>query len=98
MHVHPAYGLAKSGDRDRAIAIRRQLETEGRERYTSHYHLALISAGLGDRAAVFNWLERPYNGRSSLGLDCVPAGGAGIQRRAAGAGDPASARTRKSLA
>jgi hypothetical protein len=64
MRAHLAYGLAISGDRDRAIAIRHELEAEGQERYTSPYHLALIASGLGDRAAVINWLERAYDDRS----------------------------------
>jgi TolB-like protein/DNA-binding winged helix-turn-helix (wHTH) protein/tetratricopeptide (TPR) repeat protein len=64
MRAHLAYGLATSGDREHAMAIQRELETEGRERYTSPYHLALIAAGLGDREAMIRALERALADRS----------------------------------
>jgi len=64
MRAHLAYGFAVAGERERAIAIRRELETEGRERYTSPYHLALIAVGLGDRSAAVQWLERGAADRS----------------------------------
>jgi len=64
MRAHLAYGLATAGDRDRALAIQHELEAEGRQRYVSPYHLALIASGLGDRAAAVNWLEHVYDDRS----------------------------------
>jgi TolB-like protein/DNA-binding winged helix-turn-helix (wHTH) protein/Tfp pilus assembly protein PilF len=64
MRAHLAFGLATSGDRGRAVAIQRELEAEGRERYASPYHQALIAAGLGDRAAVIQWLQRAFTDRS----------------------------------
>ena len=64
MRAHLAYGLAASGERERAMAIQRELETEGRERYTSPYHLALIAAGIGDRDAMMRALERAFADRS----------------------------------
>jgi TolB-like protein/DNA-binding winged helix-turn-helix (wHTH) protein/Tfp pilus assembly protein PilF len=64
MRAHLAYGLALAGDRDRAQAIRRELEAEGRERYAPPYHFALIAAGLGDRSAVVEWLQRAFADRS----------------------------------
>ncbi len=64
MRAHLAYGLATSGDRERALAIQHELEVEGRERYASPYHVALIAAGLGDREAMMQALERVYADRS----------------------------------
>jgi tetratricopeptide (TPR) repeat protein len=64
MRAHLAYGLATSGDREHALAIQHELEAEGRERYASPYHLALIAAGLGDRDAMMRALERAFTDRS----------------------------------
>jgi len=64
MRAHLAYGYATSGDRARADAIRRELESEGRERYASPYHAALIEAGLGNRDAMLKALERAFLDRS----------------------------------
>jgi len=64
MRAHLAYGYATSGDRARAEAIQRELENEGRERYASPYHTALIAAGLGDREAMMQALERALLDRS----------------------------------
>jgi tetratricopeptide (TPR) repeat protein len=64
MRAHLAYGLATSGDHEGAMAIRRELEAEGRGRYTSPYHLALIAAGLGDRPTMMHALERAFADRS----------------------------------
>jgi len=64
MRAHLAFGLATSGDRERALAIQHELEVEGRERYASPYHVALIAAGLGDREAMMQALERVYADRS----------------------------------
>jgi TolB-like protein/DNA-binding winged helix-turn-helix (wHTH) protein/Tfp pilus assembly protein PilF len=64
MRAHLAYGLAEAGQRERALAIQKELEVEGRERYASPYHDALIATGLGDRQAMFQALERAYTDRS----------------------------------
>lgn len=64
MRAHLAYGLAMAGERAAALAIRRDLEAEGRERYASPYHAALVAAGLGDRAAMMQALERAFADRS----------------------------------
>lgn len=64
MRAHLAYGLAKAGYRDRARATQQELEAEGKERYASPYHLALVAAGLADRDVVVSWLERAYADRS----------------------------------
>ena len=64
MRAHLAYGLALAGDLDHARAIQEELEIEGRERYASPYHFALMAAGFGDRAKVIAWLERAFADRS----------------------------------
>jgi TolB-like protein/DNA-binding winged helix-turn-helix (wHTH) protein len=64
MRAHLAYGLANSGDRARALSIQRELEAEGRERYVSPYHFALIAVGLGDTDQMMVWLQRAYDDRS----------------------------------
>jgi TolB-like protein/DNA-binding winged helix-turn-helix (wHTH) protein/tetratricopeptide (TPR) repeat protein len=64
MRAHLAYGLATSGDREHALAIQRELEVEGRGRYASPYHFALIAAGLGDRDAMMRALDRVFADRS----------------------------------
>ena len=64
MRAHMAYGLAKAGNRDRAVALQRELESESRERYQSPYHQALISVGLGDREGMMRALERALADRS----------------------------------
>jgi TolB-like protein/DNA-binding winged helix-turn-helix (wHTH) protein/Tfp pilus assembly protein PilF len=64
MRAHLAYGLATSGDRERALAIQHELEAEGRERYASPYHFALMAAGLGDQAGMMRALERAFADRS----------------------------------
>ena len=64
MRAHLAYGYATSGDRARAEVIQRELEKEGRERYASPYHAALIAAGLEDREAMMRALERALLDRS----------------------------------
>jgi TolB-like protein/DNA-binding winged helix-turn-helix (wHTH) protein/Tfp pilus assembly protein PilF len=64
MRAHLAYGLARAGERDRATAIQRELDAEGRERYASPYHSALIAVGLDDRGAMIRALERAFTDRS----------------------------------
>jgi TolB-like protein/DNA-binding winged helix-turn-helix (wHTH) protein/Flp pilus assembly protein TadD len=64
LRAHLAYGLAMAGNAERARAIQEDLELEGRERYASPYHFALIAAGLKDRAGVTRWLERTFADRS----------------------------------
>jgi TolB-like protein/DNA-binding winged helix-turn-helix (wHTH) protein/tetratricopeptide (TPR) repeat protein len=64
MRAHLAYGLATSGDREGALAIQRELEADGRQRYASPYHLALIAAGLGDQDGMMRSLERALSDRS----------------------------------
>jgi len=64
MRAHLAYGLAKAGNRERAMNIRRELETESRERYQPPYHQALIALGLGDQDGMAQALTRAFADRS----------------------------------
>ena len=64
MRAHLAYGYATAGDRAQAESIRRELDVESRDHYTSPYHGALIAAGLGERDAMMASLERAFADRS----------------------------------
>jgi len=64
MRAHLAFGYATSGDRAKADSIRQELTNEGRGRYASPYHEALISVGLGDRQRAMDALERAFGDRS----------------------------------
>ena len=57
------YVLAKDGRVVEARALLATLETVSRQRYMPPYTFALIHAGLGDREAAFEWLERAYDAR-----------------------------------
>ena len=64
MRAHLGYAYARTGDRTRAEAIAKQLESEGPSRYVAPYHLALIAAGLGDTPRAARWLDRAFRDRS----------------------------------
>jgi tetratricopeptide (TPR) repeat protein len=57
------YILAKSGRAAEAREVLRQLDARSRERYVPPYATALIHAGLGERDAVFKWLDKAYSTR-----------------------------------
>jgi TolB-like protein/DNA-binding winged helix-turn-helix (wHTH) protein/Flp pilus assembly protein TadD len=57
------YILARNGRAGEAREVLRTLETETGERYVPPYAMALVHAGLGDREAVFAWLEKAYAAR-----------------------------------
>ena len=58
-----AYVLAKTGRADDAGAMLQTLETVSKTIYVPPYAMALISAGLEQRDAVFVWLERAFDAR-----------------------------------
>jgi TolB-like protein/DNA-binding winged helix-turn-helix (wHTH) protein/Flp pilus assembly protein TadD len=55
--------LAKLGRVAEARDLLRTLEAVSREHYVPPYALALVHAGLGEREAVFEWLDRAYEAR-----------------------------------
>ena len=54
------YLLAKAGRVAEARQVLRKLEADSRERYVPPYAIALVHAGLNDRDAVFEWLDKAY--------------------------------------
>ncbi len=57
------YALARSGRRDEAEDIIRTFKNTAREKFAPPYNIALVYAGLGDREAVWEWLNRAYEAR-----------------------------------
>jgi Flp pilus assembly protein TadD len=55
--------LAKAGRTQEAREVLNALETVSRQRYVPPYAMALVHAGLGDRDAVFEWLDKAYTAR-----------------------------------
>jgi TolB-like protein/DNA-binding winged helix-turn-helix (wHTH) protein/Flp pilus assembly protein TadD len=60
---HRGYVLAKANRTEEAREILNTLEAVSRERYVPPYALALVHAGLGEREATFEWLDRAYEAR-----------------------------------
>jgi TolB-like protein/DNA-binding winged helix-turn-helix (wHTH) protein len=54
------YLLAKAGRADEAREVLNALRTAAQRRYIPPYAFALIHAGLGEKDAVFEWLDRAY--------------------------------------
>lgn len=54
------YVHARAGRPDKAREVLTTLETLSRQRYVPPYALALVHAGLGERDAVFEWLDRAF--------------------------------------
>jgi TolB-like protein/DNA-binding winged helix-turn-helix (wHTH) protein/Flp pilus assembly protein TadD len=52
------YLLAKTGRTAEARQLLTTMEAASRQRYVPPYAFALVHAGLGDREAVFDWLDR----------------------------------------
>ena len=58
------HGYAAAGRRDEALAVLAELQEMEKQRYVAPFFVAIIYAGLGDRARAFEWLERAYECRS----------------------------------
>lgn len=54
-----------SGEKDKALAILRQLTVLSNQRFVSPVEFALVYAGLGDADSTFEWLERAYQAREA---------------------------------
>src|ERR1044072_9968235 len=54
---------AASGNRDEAHSILTNLKQLARERYVSHYNIAIVHAGLGEKEAALDWLVKAYHHR-----------------------------------
>lgn len=57
------YLLAKTGRESEARAVMNLLQTTPGDRYVPPYAVALILAGLNERDAAFDWLQRAYDVR-----------------------------------
>jgi hypothetical protein len=55
------YVLATTGHRDKARDVLNTLEQLSRKRYVPPFAQALVHAGLGERDAVFEWLNRAFD-------------------------------------
>jgi len=57
------YLLAKIGRADEAREVLKTLEGISRDRYVPPYAMALVYAGLDQRDALFEWLDKAYDAR-----------------------------------
>jgi hypothetical protein len=55
------YVLGRTGHRDKARDVLTALDMLSRTRYVPPFAQALVHAGLGDRDAVFEWLNRAFD-------------------------------------
>jgi serine/threonine-protein kinase len=53
-----AYALA--GKRSEALKVLAELKRLSKQRYVAPLHIAVVYAGLGDKAQALEWLERAY--------------------------------------
>ena len=58
MKAQLARSLAGSGQRDEAIKLLGELQSESARRYVSSASLALVFGALGDKDKAFVWLEK----------------------------------------
>lgn len=59
------HAYAVAGRKREALATLHELNGMSEQRYVSPYEIAVIYAGLGEKALVFKWLGRAYEDRSS---------------------------------
>jgi serine/threonine protein kinase/Flp pilus assembly protein TadD len=58
------HAYAVSGKRDEAQKLLKELSEQSQHRYVSPYHMAMISAGLGEKEQSFEWLDKACKDRS----------------------------------
>jgi TolB-like protein/Tfp pilus assembly protein PilF len=58
------YVYAASGKKQDALHVIADLKSKAKKRHISPYAIATVYAGLGDRPAAFEWLEKAYQERS----------------------------------
>jgi len=58
-----AHALALTNQREEAVSILQQLEDASERSYVPPYWPAIVCAGLGDKAAALDWLEKGYEQR-----------------------------------
>jgi eukaryotic-like serine/threonine-protein kinase len=61
-----AYAYAAAGDRPKAKAVLRELETRSRREYVPPWDMAVAHLGLGDFDGTFAWLDSAYTARDPL--------------------------------
>ena len=59
------HAYAASGRRDEALKVLDQLKEIAGQQYIPAYHFVILYAGLGDKDAAFEWLEKTYRDRTS---------------------------------
>jgi tetratricopeptide (TPR) repeat protein len=70
-----AFAYARSGRRENAQQMLRELQEESSRRYIEPALFATIHAGLGENDQAFEWLERAYKDRSAPPyIDIMPPG------------------------
>jgi len=60
------WAYAKSGQKDKARRALNQLEKLSKEKYISPYYRAMIYFGLGEKARLFEYLEKAYEVREPI--------------------------------
>ena len=65
------YALGASGDRRRALAMVRQLETRGEHTFVDPYLLSVVYASMNDRESAFRCLGKALEVRSSFAISLL---------------------------
>ena len=65
------YAMGASGDRGRALAMVRRLQTKGEQMFVDPYLLAVIYASMNDRDAAFASLKKALEVRSSFAISLL---------------------------
>ncbi len=64
--VNLARAYARSGQRQAALAMLKELEQIAKQRYAPAYQFAIIHAELGENDAAFQWLDRAIEEPSAI--------------------------------